>query len=393
MKSIEHYIREKLNLPDAPAEVDANDLWESIETNLPPTRKRPKALWPWKHLFFTLLFVVISLVGGWFLLYKPELPTPKVSPNAEIAAAPAQTQTTTKAPRPQDNNISDTYSEREALTTNAQKSGLSGKNNSEKKTAQQVQALPKTSPAPASATKNKTLRTLPESTPSPKEEGDSQETLPEQRIALQNTRLPIPDTEAPLANNEKKSGKAKDIKTEQPQESLYTQSKTQQQAEAISASITPEDNTKNTDDEKSIGLTGEGKAISDRSPIVQETGKRSPEPSTVLVATSKLPTFKLRPLSVPPLALRPSAVTGTSIKTSSRDGTEQALNAAVKPATGSSFGLNLRYSINKNIALSTGLEYHRTLNTFEHTIEQDTTIEHPSPFNSGRERNYAQPNR
>jgi hypothetical protein len=363
MKSIEQYIREKLGHSDAPADVDADDLWASIEQELSPADTKPVATpWPWRSLFFALLLLVIGGLGGWLLsngltnvgstiaseqAAEPVAPEqPVLMPeSAELQAVGAQVPTSRQATSTADRSPT---GQSTTLVPAPVRTGKKAASYSEDALDAPPLGSQKPFTAPAAAPPT------------------SKENLGRTKFASESKNKVVPSSpsgDSPLAQN--------------------SQEKTTRTINDTPLATAPAATNKEQGGPETAILTA------------QKSIEISSLPSLPLLALTTIPIRFSPPTPTPPKFFRSTMNnhfsaginTGANLLfttySASDEDTDEDLNTAVKPAAGSSFGLNFRYQFNKNFALSTGLEYHRTLNTFEHVTSRDTMIEHPSAYNSG----------
>ena len=330
MKSIERYIREKLNRPDGPAEVDADDLWASIERELEPASEPAPAPWPWRPLLFGVLLLTAVGLTGWIALNKAgggehaQLTTEE----AEATSGSTEGRKSTVAPQP----INQT-AERTEMKTDHERPAV------------------RTSLANSPAISGEATRT------------DGEDPV----FVSSGSKAQAPPAPAPAP-----------AKPFAPTTQTIAGEQTNKNADDDGQPSTPTAETNN---------QASGPAA--RSAIVTTA-----LPARITPFLAEQPLTYPTPVAKPPLPFRPKlserfslgAYAGANLLltryAAPAEGPD-ALNPAVRPAGGGSFGLDLRYRISGRIALSAGLKYHRTLNTFEHTIERDSTIEHPSPLNNG----------
>lgn len=350
MKSIEQYIREKLGRPDAPADVDADDLWAGIEQQLSPTDNDPVAgPWPWRGLFFALLFLVVGGLGGWLLSIgatdvdgttTPEQTTALAS-SEQAQPAPAATELQGReAPAPTKSSVL-TPSER---PTSPQKTELVSVASSADEKAISSPPSPSNEPDAANLASKNSLA--------------APAAAPKKIIAIKKTPVVIQAT----ANGD-----------------------TDEYLVINDVTLGPEQSKANTE-------TNLRESFVSAPPASKEIFRL---PSLPFQTLSTTPIRFFPPVPTPPKFFKRTMNnhfsaginTGANLLfttySASDEETDEDLNTAVKPAAGSSFGLNMRYQLSNKFALSTGLEYHRTLNTFEHVTSRDTMTEHPSAYNSG----------
>jgi len=369
MTFIEKYIREKLGSADAPPELDANDLWAGIESQLSPEDEMPPvvASFPWKGIIAGFLLLLVA-GSAWLFYIRPspeallaeDTPTETVAANSQISSPQATKDTL-------------------ALSTTGGTVAIA-----------EDSPFSASSIAPRSATAQRSTNTA-------------------------NGKAAAPLLSRSIAN------KSKPIPTGQPQQ--YSSVALQK-----SAPVSPPSSTNfNTADDDYIIVfspieaedpvsekpstapaaapSSEASAaqqVTDDSPIASEptaTNESVPQtrtdPATEEVisepakaevsekADDEQPDFKSRRGSRLSLGLH--AGTNLLARQYANNGEElgEKLNTAVSSAAGTSFGLDLTYRITDKLSVTTGLAYHRTLNPFDHATVTDTMITHPSAFNSG----------
>jgi hypothetical protein len=350
MKSIEQYIREKLGRSDAPADVDADDLWASIEQQLSPADYEPAVgTGPWKGLFFALLFLVIGGLGGWFFSNGfADIDGTTTSEQATTLASSEQAQPVPTAtelhgrgtPAPTESSVH-TPSESTPILQKTKRASVAS--SAEKKA---TLSTPSSSDGPGTA--NLAFK-KPSTAPAAAPQKDAKPALEKAGSPIIKDKT-IADLFAAKNNTQAENNApveivADDVKTSAPRTRKFS-----------AAALLPSPPV------RTLSLA----------PVLFPPLSAAPTPPFKSTLTNRFST-----------GLNAGSNLLFSSHSISSDGPSKALNAAVKPAAGSSFGLDIRYQISKKFALSTGLEYHRTLNTFEHITEQATMIEHPSAYNSG----------
>lgn len=113
-------------------------------------------------------------------------------------------------------------------------------------------------------------------------------------------------------------------------------------------------------------------------PTLQQVAANRPPPTAALTPN------RFRSAAVPRLSLALHAGGNYRLQhfEATEDGPGSALNEASGSATGQSVAADLRYRLNRQVSVSLGAEYHRTVNTFRHTIVSDTLVPHPTAPNT-----------
>lgn len=411
MTIIEKYIREKLGRADAPPEVDANDLWAGIESQLLPEEKLPSATttFPWKGMVLGLLLLMVG--GLAWLLYPAPPPETVLAEGVFTSTATAEhktstSQSATAASAPTKSKIAqatDTKASLSASTSpDAPPLSTAKKNNpfhndgTDKSTlaveASRSQVIDQTQSlsSPKSGTKSLTRETLPKAN----SQTEDNATIKHGPITLEDTVFEDPSTAPAAAPSPEASVPAVQstsaTKTENvPLSDLATARALQKEEKSTIEERSEElakGNTRKIAEDKS-NLTGNQIASSipqtEKAPVAEESSAEPTKDDAEAGLEDKGATFQ----SSQGARLSIGLQTGTNLLlrnyASGGEGPGEALNTAVTVAAGASFGLDLKYRITNKLSISTGLEYHRTLNPFDHATVNDTMIAHPSPFNSG----------
>jgi len=377
MPIIEKYIREKLGRADAPPEVDANDLWAGIESQLAPENKLPPKArtFLWQGVGLGLLLI---LVGGLaWLLYPTSSPETVLAEVASTSATTAEYKTSTNqsataTPTP-------TKSETTQVTdTKVSQSASTSPDATTLSTATKNEHFPNggtNENTPDVNTSHSTVDDQPQGPGSstPGQASPTRATLPKPNAPTEDNATDVPTGHA-----------ASDTKTESlPSPELVTSSALQKQEQSTTEERAKEpakDNAgEDAKDESNLppNQTASSVPQTEEAPVAEESPealtKEEDEDSTF--KSSRGARLSLGLHAGTNLLIRQYATSG--------EGLGQSLNTAVSPAAGVSFGLDLNYRITERLSVTTGLEYHRTLNPFDHNTTTDTMIAHPSPINSG----------
>lgn len=326
MKPIEEYIREQLNRTDAPPKIDAEDLWAGIADQLPKEEGgKPMAVlgYPWLRtmlVFGAVLFLLLGAAGLWWKV------------GAEDDVQPAKRQV-------------------EALTEIAVVAEADKKN--EVSVSDLAEARP--------GLKGETVLT------------NEASILPKSNDAGTATRqeMPVPRNVA-IAENEAKTLKGNIVSSKEETVEVAAQHDEVVVHPAPLTPFAPAAAAQNTTDLEVSALTA----------LALIT---SLENNRLLKTASITEAKPFKTAREPALSLGVHLGTNLLIRryASNGDDAGQQLNRATGSTAGQSLAFDLRYRISGKFAISSGLEYHRTANTFRHVSRWDTMIPHPSPFNSG----------
>jgi len=351
MTFIENYIRKKLGRADAPPEVNGNDLWADIESQLAPERESPQpaTLIP-RNAIFLVLFLLVGAGGAWLL-------SPTFSPETELAeAVPPPEITATVVPKPDTDRAVTTApaATGAARVAGTETSGVAASSPNPPPAEKAVSTVigtddindvfDKTTPEKsADQPRRPSLFTHPKTNPAKDNSGSGSSTVSPEETGPEKPFF-APAAAPPGAPPE-----------------------TATKPDPVPEPVNLNERTAQTED----GLAATGSADE---PAKMDTGDD---------AEAEKPIFK----SLLGARLSLGLHTGINLHTrryaAGGEGPGAALNTAVSPATGTSFGLDLAYRITNRLSVSTGLEYHRTLNRFDHITTTDTLVAHPSEFNGG----------
>lgn len=327
MKPIEEHIRKQLNRTDAPPKIDAEDLWAGIADQLPKEEEdKPVAVlgYPWMRTMLTFgaaLFLLLGAAGLWW----------KVGAEDDGQLAEQQIEALTEI----------------AVVTET-----------EKKVEANVSASAETEPGLYGGT---ALINEAAVLPGSNDAGTANlQEIPVQRNVA-------------VAKNEAKTLKGDIVFSKEETLEVAAQHDEVVVHPApltlLAPATAPPNTTKNLE-------------VSALTALALIT---SLENNRLLKTVSITEAKPFKTASEPALSLGVHLGTNLLIRryTSNGDGASRKLNRATGSTAGQSLAFDLRYRISGKFAISSGLEYHRTANTFRHVSRQDTMIPHPSPFNSG----------
>lgn len=404
MNAIEKYIRERLGRADAPPEVEADDLWAGIESQLPATDKAPLAprAFPWKTVVSGLLLLFVA--GGIWMSYPAtttEAPLAKTRPVETMATTPAKeaappTIATTKTTYRELDDQLETPSNLPKETTKPGKPSSVKGQQPTTKTNRPGQPQDRVGKPFARQPKNENL-------PAPSAaESISPTNRPAARPTRTNASPPASDeykiVYSEIAAEELPLKKPSIAPAAAPNPTAASSTEnTLPKTEAIPA-VAETDTDTDTDKPKVDAPAIENRPTATVAPAVEpaanpedqakKTEALLPDSDTdkeakIDASEEEEPSFKGRNGSRISIGLQ----TGTNLLlrnyTTGGEGPGEALNTAVTAVAGASFGIDLNYRITNKLSVSTGLEYHRTLNPFDYATVTDTMIAHPSEFNSG----------